>query len=262
MLVDDCTINRECLAAQLRGQGFEVRCAWDLASMLLQLESSQTNLIVLNIEAADSATLLQVCLDLRPRTRVIISGLSRDRESEIVFCASAGVAGLHLRSESFQHLVTIIREADEGRLQCSTEVSAILLRHIYAAANRSSVASDNNPGAAQSQDGGNHDLLTAREREVLTLLEQGLSNQQIASHLSVTLHTVKNHVHNLLAKLGVGSRAEAAVVARRMRFSGQQTASETNLPETLLDQKRLANDGVAASGASYFGLQKSVRGGL
>lgn len=214
ILVDDCRINREGLAALLAGQSIEVAYAWDLPSLLQQLEDAPTNLIVLNIGTRDGFTLLQVCLDLSPRTKVIVSGLSADRESEIVFCAEAGVAGLHLRTESFDHLMTLIREAGEGPALCSTEVTAILLRRLYSTTIQN--GPDGDPG-----------LLTAREREVLALLERGLSNQQIASQLSVTLHTVKNHVHNVLTKLGAGSRAEAAAAARRMRFNTGGTPEHT-----------------------------------
>ena len=58
-----------------------------------------------------------------------------------------------------------------------------------------------------------------REIEILELIEQGLTNQQVASRLSLTLHTVKNHVHNLLSKLGVGSRSEAVSVFRASKFA-------------------------------------------
>jgi two-component system, NarL family, nitrate/nitrite response regulator NarL len=57
--------------------------------------------------------------------------------------------------------------------------------------------------------------LTRRELEVLGLLEEGLSNKQIARRLGIELSTVKNHVHNVLAKLGVARRAEAVAVHRR-----------------------------------------------
>jgi DNA-binding NarL/FixJ family response regulator len=56
--------------------------------------------------------------------------------------------------------------------------------------------------------------LTTREREVLELIDEGLSNKQIAQHLSIELPTVKNHVHHILGKLGVHRRTEAAALAR------------------------------------------------
>ena len=80
------------------------------------------------------------------------------------------------------------------------------MRHVYALAGQQN---------QDSRDPG----LTEREHQILQLLTEGLSNQQIASRLSVTIHTVKNHVHNLFGKLGVGSRAEAVAIYRAMRYS-------------------------------------------
>jgi DNA-binding NarL/FixJ family response regulator len=146
-----------------------------------------------------STALLQVSLDIDAAAKVVVFGLSTDREPEIVACAEAGVAGLHLRSESFAHLLELVSNASTGGAQCSSEVSAILLRRVYSLAHQPATDSK-------------ADLLTAREIEILDLIELGLTNQQIASRLSLALHTVKNHVHSLLTKLGVSSRAEAVTV--------------------------------------------------
>jgi DNA-binding NarL/FixJ family response regulator len=59
--------------------------------------------------------------------------------------------------------------------------------------------------------------LTTRERQVLGLLEQGLTNNEIAAELVIALPTAKNHVHHILDKLGARGRAEAVVIARRLR---------------------------------------------
>jgi DNA-binding NarL/FixJ family response regulator len=58
--------------------------------------------------------------------------------------------------------------------------------------------------------------LTTREREVLPLIEEGLSNKEIAAVLSIEIPTVKNHVHSVLAKLDVHRRSAAAARARRL----------------------------------------------
>lgn len=75
----------------------------------------------------------------------------------------------------------MVRTTDGGRALCSPEVSAVLMKRVYAF-------------AAQTNPDSTTDSLTARENEILELLEQGLTNQQIATRLSVTLHTVQNHV--------------------------------------------------------------------
>lgn len=208
VVVDDGRLNRECLAAQLTMNGVVAAAAWDLPSLLAEVDVARPDAILLNIDTPDSATLLQLALDLDRATKVIVYGLSTDRESEIVTCAEAGVAGLHLRTESFDHLLNLTSTSADGRAQCSAEVSSILLKRVYA------FAAQANPDATT-------DVLTPREIEILELIEQGLTNQQIASRLSLTLHTVKNHVHNLLSKLGVASRAEAVTVFRATKYTNR-----------------------------------------
>lgn len=208
VVVDDARLNRECLAAQLSLHGIAAAAAWDLPTLLAEVDLTTPDVILLNIDTPDSATLLQLGLDLHRQTRVIVYGLSTDRESEIVSCAEAGVAGLHLRTESFEHLLSLTTSSGDGRAQCSPEVSSILLRRVYA------FAAQANPDATT-------DVLTRREIEILELIEQGLTNQQIASRLSLTLHTVKNHVHNLLSKLGVASRSEAVTVFRATKYTNR-----------------------------------------
>lgn len=211
VVVDDDRLARECLAAELVRNGVRTDSAWDIPSLLAQTDSGAPALILLNIRTADADTMLQMSLDIDTVVTVMVFGLSVDRESEVVACAEAGVGGLHLATESFEHLLTMVRNAEAGRAQCSPEVSAILLRRAYALAGRS------NPVAGTG-------TLTAREKEILELLEHGLTNQQIASRLSVTLHTVKNHVHSMLTKLGVRSRAEAVAVFRAAKFTGPGAA--------------------------------------
>lgn len=205
IIVDDARLNRECLAAQLSANRIAAATAWDLPTLLSEVDRRVPDAILLNVDTPDSTTMLQLGLDLDRRTRVIVYGLSTDRESEIVACAEAGVAGLHLRTESFDHLLALTNSSGDGRAQCSPEVSSILLKRVYA------FAAQANPDATT-------DVLTPREIEILELIEQGLTNQQIASRLSLTLHTVKNHVHNLLSKLGVTSRSEAVTVFRATKY--------------------------------------------
>jgi ATP/maltotriose-dependent transcriptional regulator MalT len=73
--------------------------------------------------------------------------------------------------------------------------------------------------AAQRQPEAKELVLTAREIQILQLLEIGLSNRDIADRLFIALHTVKNHVHSLLSKLGVSTRAEAVACSRSFRLT-------------------------------------------
>lgn len=206
IVVDDGRLARECLAAQLRASGVSAAVAWDLPSLFAGIDGGRPDVILINIGTPHYTTLLPVSLDVDTATKVIVFGLSIDRESDIIASAEAGVAGLHLRTESFEHLLALLANAGRGPAQCSSEVSAILMRRVYAFATHA------NPDSSTGS-------LTSRETEILELLEQGLTNQQIASRLSVTIHTVKNHVHSLLTKLGVGSRTEAVTVFRASKYA-------------------------------------------
>lgn len=208
VVCDDAVLNRECLAVALRFQGIDVDGVSDLPSLFDRLEQGIPDVILLNIGTPDGATLLQVALDAGPDVRVIVTGLSEDRESDIVSCAEAGVAGLHLRTESLGQLLTLIHNAADAEALCSQTISAILVRRVYSLlGSRTMTAENRDPG------------LTDREIQILRLLEDGLSNQQIASRLGVTLSTVKNHVHSLFGKIGVVSRADAVAANRAMRYS-------------------------------------------
>lgn len=183
----------------------EVEQAWDMPSLLAAVDAGRTNVILIRNGTEDSANLLKMSLHLGRSSMVVVFDLSTDREAEIIAAAESGVAGLHLRSESFEHLLSLIKTVGAGQAKCSAEVTAILLRRVYA------FAGQENPDAKT-------DMLSPRELEVLALLVQGLTNQQIATRLTLTLPTVKNHVHRLLTKMGVASRAEAVAVYRANQF--------------------------------------------
>lgn len=208
VICDDAVLNRECLGLALRARGFDVDGVGNLPGLFDRLERGVPDVILLNIATPDSATMLHVALDVGPDVRVIVTGLSVDAESDIVSCAEAGVAGLHLRTESLEDLLSLIRNTDRDEAACSSEVSAVLVRHVYSIV-----------GQRQPNPEGKEPVLTERENQIMRLLEEGLSNQQIASRLSVTIHTVKNHAHSLFSKLGVSSRAEAVAAYRAMRYS-------------------------------------------
>lgn len=154
---------------------------------------------MIKIGTRDAGSLINIARRLEPSSRVVVFDLSLDRESEIVSIAEAGVFGLLLDKESFERMLETLRAVECGHAMCSTEVSAVLLRRVYA------FSQDTNPDASL-------DRLTARELEILELIAQGKTNQQIASVLSLTLQTVKNHVHRLLSKMEVRSRTEAVTV--------------------------------------------------
>jgi|tagenome__1003787_1003787.scaffolds.fasta_scaffold20981794_4 DNA-binding NarL/FixJ family response regulator len=207
LIIDDCTLYRENLAATFVLYGTAApSVAWDLPSLVTALEDTTPSIVLLNIATHGSALLLRAAMEISPNVPVIVLGVSEDDESEIVACAEAGVAGYHTRTESLDDLLVLMRKVAAGKSFCSPRVSAILLRRL------SALASQRPPAVKEP-------VLTTRESQILRMLELGLSNQDIAAQLCIAVHTVKNHVHSLLSKLGVSTRAEAAALSRTVRYT-------------------------------------------
>ena len=85
---------------------------------------------------------------------------------------------------------------------------------------------------------GHEAALTGREAQILELLEQGLSNKVISRHLGIELATVKNHVHSVLAKLGVRRRAQVASLAHRRNGAAVVLTDESKLNPSVRIQRR------------------------
>ena len=126
-----------------------------------------------------------------------------DRRSSILACAEAGVAGYVTRNGSVDDLRRVILAADAGEFECTPSVAAAFVERL------SQRISSPSAGCQISS-------LTARELDVIRLLEHGLCNKDIARELSIKLPTVKNHVHNIISKLHVHGRCEAAALYRRI----------------------------------------------
>lgn len=202
LIVDDCALHRECLVGVLGRRRVAVApgLAWDLTSLIAELQVSVPQLILLNMATRDSAMLLRQVMKLAPHVRVVVLGVAEDDERGIVECAEAGAAGYHLRTESLDDLLVLIDKVAAGESSCSPRVSAVLLKRLSAL-------------ASQRPRPDKELVLTGREIQILRLLESGLGNREIADQLCIAVHTVKNHVHSVLTKLGVETRVQAAAVA-------------------------------------------------
>jgi DNA-binding NarL/FixJ family response regulator len=202
LIVDDCTLYRENLARVLLSHG-AASCgtAWDLISLRAAIEDARPRIMLLNISTRNRATLLRQALELGLDLRVIVTGVAGDDEAEIIECAEAGVAGYHMRTDSIDDLLALIRRVAAGEVSCPPRVAELLVRRL------SSLAVQRQPATVEP-------ILTTREAQILRMLEVGLSNREIAEQLFIAVHTVKNHVHSLLTKLNVSTRAQAAAYSR------------------------------------------------
>jgi DNA-binding NarL/FixJ family response regulator len=123
----------------------------------------------------------------------------------------AGAAGYVLKDASQDEVVSAVRRVREGESPLDPELSARLLRRLAAELG-------GQPQSAPPRSGGHAEPLSLRELEVLKLVRLGRTNPQIAQDLTISRGTVKRHVENIIAKLGVSDRTQAVVRALEMRI--------------------------------------------
>ncbi len=134
-----------------------------------------------------------------PEARVVVMNVSVKRE-DVILLIEAGASGLLLQEATLAEFVHTLRLVSGGTNVVPERVVPLLFAHLAAS----------HPGkqAGAGGGGGRLDRLTHREREVSDLITEGLRNQAVADSLAISLHTVKTHVHNILAKLGLQSRLQ------------------------------------------------------
>ncbi len=199
MLVDDHTMVRRGLTTflkvyddlELAGEASTGEAAIKLCAEVLP----DVILMDLMLPDMDGATVTRAIRRQSPQVEVV--ALTSYKEPELIKSVlEAGAIGYLLKDVSAEELAHAIRAAHAGRATLSAEATQVIVR---------ATGQPPEPGFD----------LTVREREVLVLLVEGLTNDQIAARLSVSPSTIKSHVSNILTKLGVASRTEAVTLALR-----------------------------------------------
>lgn len=203
LIVDHIRIKRDSLASLICGFPIVsdvVATSVDDAGVGAGSEP-RPDIILLGACCPSSQSILAQILTLAPSAKVIAVGIC---ESEIVACLDAGYWGYILAEGTLEELEDVLHAATHDQPAC-TPLGAPVIRR----AQGLTVTRANALGTPH---------LTPRENEILALLDLGLSNKQISRRLAIRVFTVKNHVHNILAKLGVGRRGEAVAQMRRLRY--------------------------------------------
>lgn len=143
----------------------------------------------------------------------IVMLTSHDNERDIFASLAAGAGGYCLKDVEPERLYTAIRSVHTGDIWLDSSIASKVLKKYIPGEEQSAVGAGK-PDVAAAQKG-LIDPLSPRELEVLTLLVDGLSNQEIADKLIISLATAKTHVRNILNKLAVDDRTQAAVHAMR-----------------------------------------------
>ncbi|HEY0453904.1 response regulator transcription factor [Actinophytocola sp.] len=203
-LVDDHEVVRRGLRDLLDGEpGIEVVAeAGGVAEALARIGATAPDVVVIDIRLpdGDGVSLCRTLRSLDPAPRCLVL-TAFDDEQALVEAIMAGASGYLLKQVRGQDLVDAVREVAAGRSLLDPVTTARVLDRMRRSAETDELA-----------------VLTDRERRVLELMGEGLTNRQIAERLFLAEKTVKNYVTSVLAKLGMERRTQAvAWIARRPR---------------------------------------------
>jgi two-component system, NarL family, nitrate/nitrite response regulator NarL len=169
-------------------------------SSLEVLAQARPDIVLLEAQSARVAAVVQAILAAAPGAKVIAFAVT-DEEDDAVRCAEAGASGYVSREATLEELAGTVQRVALGEFPCSPRVAALLARRI------SSLAAERAPAGLASG-------LTKRQREIVRLIDDGLSNKEIARRLGIEVCTVKNHVHQILDRTSSSRRAQAAARTR------------------------------------------------
>lgn len=188
----------------------EILCVAGTASKveqaIIEINHTSPDIVILDMTMADSCDVVGYIRSSCPRQKIIALAVTEDDQT-ILACAKAGIAGYVSRDATIHQLVNTILGVSKGELYCPRKIAASLIHKL------SSTADKVNEPAKKFKHQRNiqkMSALTSREQEIASLILEGFSNKQIASSLSIEISTVKNHVHKIITKFGVCSRAQVA----------------------------------------------------
>jgi DNA-binding NarL/FixJ family response regulator len=202
VLIDDNRLLREGIVEMVRAQpGFKVLAASaDATEALKKVREARPDIVLVDfgLEDHDSLSLTATVHAEVPEARVIVMGLLPLQE-DVAHYVRAGASGFIMKDATFEEFFETIRAVAGGAQVLPSQLTNTLFSQIVRN------AAVKSPSRVQDAV-----RLTSREREVIDLLGEGLSNKEISSRLHIAVHTVKSHVHNVLEKLALHSRLEVA----------------------------------------------------
>ncbi len=200
LVVDDHPLTRDALTSLLAQGGFDVVGeAADGAEALELAERHQPDLVLLDLSmpGVDGLAALPQIRTAAPTCEVVVLTASGTEEN-LLAAVRGGAAGYLLKSEPPDRIVAFLRGVANGEAALSGQVARRLLDQVRTGAHLDGGVPDQIAEA-----------LSARELEVLLLLDDHLATDEIATRLFISEHTVRSHVKSILRKLGVSSRREA-----------------------------------------------------
>ena len=216
LLVEDNRLLREGLTGMLNEQpDIEVVAAFGNGkeAVLKATQELKPEIILLDLglKGQNSLRLVEAVKKERPKVKMIVMDLMPVQADMIEF-VEAGVSGFILKDATFADFVGTIQSVAAGASVLPPSLTGSLFSQIV-----EKVVGEGRGSLIESV------RMTKREREVIELIAEGLSNKEIAQRLSIATYTVKSHVHNILEKLALHTRLQVASYAHTQRKSRIQS---------------------------------------
>jgi DNA-binding NarL/FixJ family response regulator len=203
LIVDDHDLFRTGLRNLLEEQGIQVigeAAAGDAAIRAVRELAPDVVVMDLNMPGMSGVEATRHITGVAPLTRVLVLTIS-DQDSDVLDAILAGACGYLLKDSSIQELMTGIRAASVGESLISPHIASKVLQRVRSTSTVPAIAE-----TIRAE-------LSDREIEVLKLIANGKDNAEIAGELHISPKTVKNHISNILMKLQIDNRIQAAVYA-------------------------------------------------
>jgi DNA-binding NarL/FixJ family response regulator len=208
LLIEDNRLLREGIAAMLNGESdLEVVARSEDGDAVRQLKGMKKPpdviLLDLGLEKEDSLSLMTVLRAEVPEARIIAMDIFPEQH-DIVEFVKAGGSGFILKNAPSNDYIKTIKAVAKG----SKVLPPALTNSLFTQIIESALKTGNGIPSNSIQ-------LTTREREIVDLISEGLSNKEIAERLHIATFTAKSHIHNILEKLALSTRLQIAAFARR-----------------------------------------------
>ncbi len=223
LIVDDHAIVRQGLRTflelQTEGSALPIEVVGEAVNGIEAIELSrrtQPDVVLLDLvmPQMDGIQATPRILESSPHTRVVIL-TSFGEEDKVLPAIRAGAQGYLLKDIPPAELVRAVRDVHLGKVQLHPEAARRLMSAVAASPDASSADAAKEETAKSRAATKPESGLTGREQEILGLIAGGLSNREIAAKLVISQKTVKTHVSNILGKLGLADRTQAAIYALR-----------------------------------------------